>query len=422
MMEPFNLYLMDMSHADNTSGVDRYMHTLLKGLETYAHIRVYWIHLRHDMTVLFHYEERTEFYTKITIPLPQQFHEIISQKFWINKYNEQVYRIIRHLFEEKENCIIHIHTLNLIDLAVYIKTRISCKIITHLHCIPWKDLYNSNKNKFNELFNLQLTKEKSLTKKRNKFLTNNSEFQSYSDADLIICVTNCAKDFLQNTMSIPEWKIKVIHNGINDFNCKNSDSIKNDNEIFKMLYVGVLSESKGLSYILEAMRIVQRKGYPLSLTIAGKTQPFQAVEIMEKNRDLLLSITGRIPFEDLSVYYRESDAGVIASLQEQSSYVAIEMAMFGLPVITTAVDGLDEIFTDKVNALKVNTLFSKTNGLKVDTEQLAKKIILLIENEKVRKQLSRNIRRLYETELTLQRMMNQTVEVYKNMTGDMNYV
>ena len=98
------------------------------------------------------------------------------------------------------------------------------------------------------------------------------------------------------------------------------------------------------------------------------------------------------------------------------------MAMFGLPVITTAVDGLDEIFTDKVNALKVNTLFSKTHGLTVDTEQLAKKIILLIENKKVRKQLSRNIRRLYETELTLQRMMNQTEEVYKNMTGDMNYV
>ncbi len=416
-MLPINLYLMDMSHADNTSGVDRYIHTLLKGLETYTHIKVYWINLKHDNTILFHREEQTEFYTKITIPLPQQFHEIISEKFWINKYNEQVYRIVYHLFEEKENCIIHIHTLNLIDLAVYIKTHIPCKIITHLHCIPWKDLYNSNKSKFNELFNLQLTKEKSLTGQRNKFLMNNSEFQSYTKADVIICVTNCAKDFLQNTMDIEGIKIKVIPNGINDFKSKNTVSTKSDNEIFKMLYVGILSESKGLNYILEAMRIVQQKGYALSLTIAGKVRPLQAFDIKEKNRDLLLNIIGRIPFEELSVYYSESDIGVIASLQEQSSYVAIEMAMFGLPVITTAVDGLDEIFTDNVNALKVNTFFSKASGLMVDTEQLAEKIIFLIDNKNIKEQLGQNVRRLYETEFTLLRMMKQSVEVYKNMTG-----
>ncbi len=94
------------------------------------------------------------------------------------------------------------------------------------------------------------------------------------------------------------------------------------------------------------------------------------------------------------------------------------MAMYGLPVITTAVDGLDEIFTDNVNALKVNTLFSKARGLTVDTVQLAAKIIFLIENKKIREQLSLNVRRLYETELTLDRMMKQTVEVYKNMIGE----
>ena len=223
-------------------------------------------------------------------------------------------------------------------------------------------------------------------------------------------------------MGIRQNKIKVIPNGINDFKSKKSDLTKNNNGILKMLYVGVLSESKGLSYILEAMRIVQRKGYAISLTIAGKVHPLQAFDIKEKNRDLLLNVTGRIPFEELSVYYRESDVGVIASLQEQSSYVAIEMAMFGLPVITTAVDGLDEIFTDNVNALKVNTLFSKARGLTVDTVQLAAKIIFLIENKKIREQLSLNVRRLYETELTLDRMMKQTVEVYKNITREINHV
>lgn len=38
--------------------------------------------------------------------------------------------------------ILHIHTLNLIDLARFIKQRRKAiKIITHLHCISWKNLY-----------------------------------------------------------------------------------------------------------------------------------------------------------------------------------------------------------------------------------------------------------------------------------------
>lgn len=157
---------MDMSHANNTSGVDRYMGTLLKGLQNYPFIKVHWIHLRHDLSILFHSEEQTPFYTKITIPLPQQFNEIILKKFWINRYNEQVYRIIRDLFEKKKNIILHIHTLNLIDLAIFIRTKIGCKIITHLHCIPWKGLYNSDTQRFNELYNLiYIKRKKKLTRK-----------------------------------------------------------------------------------------------------------------------------------------------------------------------------------------------------------------------------------------------------------------
>jgi len=411
---------MDMSHAGNTSGVDRYIGTLLKGLENFPYIRVCWIHLRHDPSILFYSEEQTSYYTKITIPLPQQFKEIISQKFWNNKYNEQVYRITRHLFERKQNCIIHIHTLNLIDLATFIRTKIKCKIITHLHCIPWKGLYNSNIRKFNELYNL-VNIETNQVFKRINFVTNHSEIQSYTDSDHIISVTCCAKDFLRDIMDIPDTKISVIHNGIQDFRKKDERKVKRNNRVFQLLYVGVLSESKGLMYILDAMRKVQERGYKVSLTIAGKTNPGKVMRIKTENKDLSLNLLGRIPFDELKEYYIRSDAGIIASLQEQSSYVAIEMAMFRLPIITTAVDGLDEMFSDNRNALKVNTHFSRVKRLSVDTEQMALKIITLIEDEMLRVQLSRNARLLYENEFTLERMMKQTLEVYQKVLGGMVY-
>lgn len=415
-MKPINLFLMDMSHAGNTSGVDRYMGIVLKGLEDYPFIHIHWIHLRHDASTLFHFEEQTPFYTKITIPLPQQFNEIIAEKFWIDKYNEQIFRVIAHLFKDKDNCIIHIHTLNLIDLAIFIRRQTGCKVITQLHCIPWKGLYNGNIRRFNELYNLADKGAVSLSD-RGKFVTNHSEIQSYEEADSIICVTRCAKDFLKNIMAIPSGKIAVIPNGMNDFNKNGGKKESSENEVLKLLYVGVLSESKGLKYILEAMRKVQQKGYNVCLTVAGKVNMGHDIAIKKANSDLSLNILGRISFEALMEQYILNDIGIIASLQEQSSYVAIEMAMFGLPVITTAVDGLDEMFSGNVNALKVNTRFSNVFGLSADTDMMADKIITLITDKRLRMQLGRNVRELYEKEHSLQRMMQQTVSVYQKMAG-----
>lgn len=58
--------------------------------------------------------------------------------------------------------------------------------------------------------------------------------------------------------------------------------------------------------------------------------------------------------EDLSYPYSICDIGLMVSLQEQHSYATIEMVMFGMPMIITAVDGLDEMFVDEVSSLKVN--------------------------------------------------------------------
>ena len=180
---------------------------------------------------------------------------------------------------------------------------------------------------------------------------------------------------------------------------------------------GVLSKSKGLSYILEAMRIVQRKGYDISLTIAGKYTPAQKYQFSIEYSDLSLNMMGRVSFEELKNHYQESDIGVIASLQEQASYVALEMAMFGLPIITTAVDGLDETFTEGLNALKVDTHFSKVLGLGVDVEMMAACLIELIDNMQLRKSLGKNARQLYEEKLKLDHMMEKTIEMYKRVGG-----
>lgn len=420
-MKPINLFLMDISHAGRTSGVDRYMESLIEGLKAYSSIQIHRIQLKLDNSIIFHREEQMPYYKEITIPLPQQSNEIMSQKFWMDKYSEQVYRITRNLFEKKENCIIHIHTLNLIDLAKFIRSKTKCKIITHLHCIPWKGLFNSNINKFNELYNLAYISDGS-TWQRDKFVMNICELSSYTDADRIICVTRCAKDFLEKIMAIPGNKISVVPNGISDSGKEKRTTVGIDHRVLQLIYVGILSESKGLKFILGAMQKARQKGCDVMLNVAGKIHPLQAGKIKEANKELHLNFLGQIPFAELINYYTQSDAGIIASLQEQSSYAAIEMAMFGLPIITTAVDGLDEMFADDVNALKTRTHFTRSRGLSADTEQMAERIIALANDRNLRIRLGKNARQLYESKFTLKRMAEQTVQVYlKILEEEQNY-
>lgn len=418
MKSVINLFLVDISHASNTSGVDRHVSTLIGGLRNYAHIRVHWIHLTDDKKLQFPQEESIDHYVKISVPLPQYYNTIIAERFWIRKYNEQVYRLTKHLFEGKENCIIHLHTLNLIDLAVYIREQEHCKIITHLHCIPWKGLYNSDKKKFNRLYQLTYADTGQKTTPE-MYVTNNCELQSYSEPDALICVTNCAVDFLKNCIRNYSVNLRVVTNGIGDC-CQ--PSFKREEKIpqqkFQCLYVGVLSESKGIEYILKALRIVQKQGYQVTLSIAGTCNSIFQERIKRDYYDLEIEFKGRIPFDELKTLYRESDIGIIASLQEQASYVAIEMAMFGLPIVTTAVDGLDEIFTDELNALKVNTIFSPVFGLSVDVEQMANQLMRLICDANLRMKLGENARKLYEQELNLDLMLNKTVKVYEELIND----
>jgi len=416
-MSLINLYLIDMSHASNTSGVDRYVSTLISGLRDVADIQVYWIHLRNDDTLLFPKEEKIGHYVKYSTPLPQQYNTIIAERFWIRKYNEQVYRLTKHLFEGKENYIIHLHTLNLIDLAVYIRELTGCKIITHLHCIPWKGLYNSDKKRFNRLYELTYTNKNKVEKPSPEiYVTNNCELQSYAAPDALICGTYCGIDFLNecignvtgNTFVIPNGGIDICDDLFRKYE-------KNSDENFSFLFVATVNESKGIFYILQALQLVQKEGYKVFLVIAGKYPPGFKKQIEQDYPTLNVTVLGLVGIEELKKLYIENDIGVIGSLQEQASYTGVEMSMFGMPIITTNVDGLDEMFTDEANALKVQTRFSSVFGLSVDVEMMVKKMIRLMNDKSLRTKIGQNARKLYEQRLSLELMINRTVDVYRKL-------
>lgn len=102
------------------------------------------------------------------------------------------------------------------------------------------------------------------------------------------------------------------------------------------------------------------------------------------------------------------------------SNVAIEMSMFGMPMIVSDVDALSEMFEDEVNALKIPLIFDDDFGLELDEEKLASAIIRLIDDGALRQKLSINAMKNYQEKFTLERMIENTINVYEQFIEQNN--
>lgn len=413
-MKRVNLYLLNMSREDNTSGVDRYINILIEGLRFCENINLCFINFIEGESFLFPRKEyKKEYYHYCEIPLPVTIREILLEPYWMSKYSEQVFRQIHNLFHSNELNIIHLHTINLIDFALFLKKRLPCYIITHLHCIPWKQYYNTDRKRFNRVYKEVYIEKKNVSQILGT-IGLQCEYRAYKYSDHIICVTECARLFLLGLLpKLNKERISVIYNGLYD--AVGESKMNRPKDKFRFFYVGAFIESKGLKFILKSLRILKSKGLLPTLVAAGKYTDEQYRQIMEEYSDLDIELKGLLCYSELQKEYTKCNAGIIASLQEQCSYAAIEMMMHGLPIVTTDVDGLHEMFDDHINALKIPVSFSLTRGLEVDTNRLAEAMYEIMTNSKLRKLISKGARNNFKQKFSASRMLEETIKVYETI-------
>lgn len=414
------ILLIDMSCASNTSGVDRYIQSLIKGMASVTRYRLIWISLRIDPNLIFHFEEHCKDVHKITIPLPEQISPILGKEYWAEQYYRAVTDIAGRYFDFTKVAIVHLHTLNLVDWAILLRAQYGCKVITHLHCIPWKAYYNSNIPLFIKLYQqYYINHDYTLA----SYMTNMGEERSYCDSDQLVCVTQCAREFVERTGADQVRNIAVIPNGMEEDNILLPvRKIVSKIDPIELLFVGILSKSKGVYTLLNVTRLLQQRGYTVTISLVGKYDDLTRLNIETNYSDLSVNLPGRIRYDELTDYYHRASIGCIASLQEQSSYVAIEMCRYGLPIVTTAVDGLDEMFEHECSALKVPVRFDPIDGLNTDEQGMADSIERIINSAELQKTLSKGAQRRFQTEFALSNMIDRTVKVYDSVLQNHTFI
>lgn len=124
----------------------------------------------------------------------------------------------------------------------------------------------------------------------------------------------------------------------------------------RLLYVGLLSCSKGTDVLLDALARLRERGTDCVLTLVGRESSFDiAAEVRARGLDEHVTVVGQVDWgDDLFAYHRASDIFVFPSLSEGSPKAPMEALSQSLPVVSTRTGTSDYVQHER-SGLLVNT-------------------------------------------------------------------
>lgn len=216
----------------------------------------------------------------------------------------------------------------------------------------------------------ELSKKYFLKKIENMFVKN---------SDYIITVSESTKSELSRKKLVKD-NITVINPGV-DIEPRFINKIKN-----QILFVANLEERKGLHILLDALSKLNRWDYKLFVIGDDKRDIKYSnrirKQIAENNLSDNVIIKGKVSYSELLSYYFSSSIFVFPSQLEGFGLSLAEAMKSGLAIIASNIPTTMELLVDGEGAL----LFEKNN-----VEKLKEKLELLIDDDELRKRLSRNV-------------------------------
>lgn len=180
-----------------------------------------------------------------------------------------------------------------------------------------------------------------------KWISREEERDTYRLMDGIAAVSNGVKEAF-TTLFDTDAKVEVIPNPVKGGNTDilSSTDKKHKNNVFKILSIGRLVEVKRFDRLLEAAQILKANGLDFHIDILGAGPLEKELKTMSDNLNIAEKITFHGFIENPAEFFYNADILCLTSDSEGFSLVVAEALSLGVPVVSTRVNGVVDMFNN----------------------------------------------------------------------------
>ena len=234
----------------------------------------------------------------------------------------------------------------------------------------------------------------------------------FGHADKLLAVSIEMKMLLEEISGRREEDVVLYRLGVDLDRFRPSES--KENKRTEICFVGRFTEKKGHIYVLKALRKVMEQGFDFNITFVGEgsLKPRCKLFVKEHNMEDHVHFAGVLSHQEVADRLAHSDFTLVPSVvahdhdREGSPMVVKESSASGVPVIGTYHAGISETIEDE----KTGFLVPERH-----VDALADRIITLIENPSLAKEMGKNARQKMEEEFDLKNQVAYLEEIYDSV-------
>lgn len=243
-----------------------------------------------------------------------------------------------------------------------------------------------------------------------KFIHDIEWWLTYEAWRVIVC-SSFMKEEIKNLFNLPEDKIDVIPNGVNNENLKTNLNLDEIRKHFALphekiiLFVGRMFCQKGPEYLLRSAPFILSQYPNAKFVFVGTGNLLNSLREEADNLGLQNKVvfTGFVDDPLKNALLNISDICVFPSVYEPFGIVALEAMALSKPVVASNLGGFREI----IESGKDGLLFTPK-----DIYDLSQKVLSLLKDEDFVKRLGINAKEKIEKNYTWEKIAEKTLKVY----------
>ena len=210
---------------------------------------------------------------------------------------------------------------------------------------------------------------------------------------------------------IPNGHLFVLPNAIEDVGKEKIKFSPNRQGYVKILFLSNLKPSKGPIEFLKMAKMIVEKRVDVKFILAGPQRSEQFHKklknyIRQENLIDFIEMPGGVYDAEKEKFFHESDIFVFPTYYEQEAFplVNIEAMRAGLPIVSSNEGSIPEAVIDGLNGYIVDPK---------NVEQLADRVLKLIDDSELRDKMGKAGRKIYENLFTINAYENRLEEGLK---------